>query len=68
MKTREHIHVVGKVKSVSDPFYSDKTTKFLITVETKRGLYSLPVSQIQDYAINQEVEIILTIRTKEAPE
>jgi len=65
MRKRESIHVVGKIKSVSNPFGDDKITRPLITVETERGFYSFPVSN--KYAINQKVEIYITILNKEEP-
>lgn len=58
----ESTRITGKVMAVSEPFINnDRTVMPLITVETKKGLYSIPVSDIHEYAINGRVEISLTI-------
>jgi hypothetical protein len=57
----ESIRIIGKIKAVSEPFDNDKMIQPLITVETEKGFYSLPVSDIHKYAINQKVKISLTI-------
>lgn len=64
MNRDETTYDMGRVKSVSDPFKMDKTSLHLITVETERGLFSLPVSNLDRYCINQKLEIYLTIRSE----
>ena len=61
----ESIHVNGKVKSISDPFKMDQTSnQHVITIETDKGLFSIPVSYIHKYGVNQNVEIFVTVRTE----
>ena len=58
---KEKIKTVGKVKSVSDPFMMDRTNLHLITIDTKLGLFSIPVDNPNLYGINQEVTITVII-------
>ncbi len=62
---KEKIKVTGKVKSTSDPFLMDRTSYHLITVETDRGLFSLPVERPDSYKLFEEVEISVVIKSKD---
>lgn len=56
------IRTVGKVRSVSDPFRMDCTSSHnSITVETEKGIFSLPVEDASLYVLNQNVKITVTI-------
>lgn len=65
MKKDESIRASGKIRSISDPFGTDCTNQHLITVETKKGLFSLPVGHAERYVINQDVELFVTVQIKE---
>ena len=61
----EKITAIGKVTSVSDPFLMDRTSIHLITVRTNRGLFSIPVDNPSQYKINEDVEVIVTVKSKD---
>lgn len=62
---KEKINVAGKVKSVSDPFLMDHTSLHLITVETERGLFSIPVERPDLYELNENVKLTVVIESKD---
>jgi len=60
----EKIKVVGRVKSVSDPFKRDFVSLHLITIETDKGLFSIPVKNPSQYKLNEVVQVSVKIKSK----
>ena len=62
----EKIKITGEVMAFSNPFSHQPSVNNIIMVKTDRGLVCVPVKESKRYAIHQEVEISVVVKSKES--
>lgn len=58
----EKIKLDGLVKAISNPFSEHPMGDKIIIVQTGRGMISLPVEDPHQYALNQRVEVSISVK------
>lgn len=62
----EKTKITGEVMAFSNPFSHQPCVSDIIMIKTDKGLVCVPVKDPTNYAIHQEVEISVTIKSKES--
>lgn len=58
----EKINIDGTIKAISNPFSGHPIESKIVTIETKKGMVSIPVKDAHKYAMNQKVNILVEIK------
>ncbi len=62
----EKTKVTGEIMAFSNPFSHQPSLNEIIMIRTDRGLVCVPVKDQNNYALHQEVEISISIKSKES--